>query len=148
MQQAMHDVGGILDDVGMLIAHISTHGRAVPHRALQHCCSPQALPLKPAAGLGAPTQVSMRSDEQCKVLCRIESLSAAQAKAFVDKFQDDLNVHMCVRAGGAAVPRQGGQGQLCLKCPWQRCVGRRHSLQRSSSLGGGEVACQRAALLT
>lgn len=39
-------------------------------------------------------QLSMRQDEQCKVLCRIQALSAAQAKAFVDKIADDYKVNM------------------------------------------------------
>jgi hypothetical protein len=39
----------------------------------------------------------MRVNEQCKVLCRIESLSAAQTKAFKDKIDDDYKVNMCVR---------------------------------------------------
>lgn len=38
----------------------------------------------------------MRNDEQCKVLCRIESLTAAQAKAFSSKIADDYKVNMCV----------------------------------------------------
>lgn len=36
----------------------------------------------------------MRVDEQCKVLCRIESLSGAQAKAFRAKVEDDYRVNM------------------------------------------------------
>lgn len=39
-------------------------------------------------------QFLMRTDEQCKVLCRIESLSAAQSKAFKDKIDDDYKVNM------------------------------------------------------
>lgn len=39
-------------------------------------------------------QFYMRTDEQCKVLCRIESLSAAQSKAFKDKIADDYKVNM------------------------------------------------------
>eukprot|EP00877_Chromochloris_zofingiensis_P001992 jgi/Chrzof1/11794/Cz06g10110.t1 len=39
-------------------------------------------------------QLQMRVDEQCKVLCRIESLSSAQAKAFKDKIDDDYKVNM------------------------------------------------------
>lgn len=38
----------------------------------------------------------MRVDEQCKVLCRIDSLSGAQAKAFRNKIEDDYRVNMCV----------------------------------------------------
>ena len=37
----------------------------------------------------------MRVDEQCKVLCRIEKLSAAQAAAFRQKIEDDYKVNMC-----------------------------------------------------
>jgi transmembrane 9 superfamily protein 2/4 len=36
----------------------------------------------------------MRVNEQCKVLCRIESLSSAQTKAFKDKIDDDYKVNM------------------------------------------------------
>ncbi|KAF8064568.1 TMN7 [Scenedesmus sp. PABB004] len=39
-------------------------------------------------------QIQMRVDEQCKVLCRIESLSEAQADAFVEKIDDDYKVNM------------------------------------------------------
>ncbi|GLI64024.1 hypothetical protein VaNZ11_007185 [Volvox africanus] len=39
-------------------------------------------------------QIQMRVDEQCKVLCRIESLSSAQAKAFRAKVEDDYRVNM------------------------------------------------------
>lgn len=39
----------------------------------------------------------MRVDEQCKLLCRIESLSSGQAKAFRTKIEDDYRVNMCVR---------------------------------------------------
>jgi transmembrane 9 superfamily protein 2/4 len=36
----------------------------------------------------------MRNDEQCKVLCRIESLTSKQSKAFADKIEDDYKVNM------------------------------------------------------
>jgi len=39
-------------------------------------------------------QIQMRTDEQCKVLCRIEKLTSAQSKAFVDKIEDDYKVNM------------------------------------------------------
>jgi hypothetical protein len=39
-------------------------------------------------------QFYMRTDEQCKVLCRIESLSAVQSKAFKEKIADDYKVNM------------------------------------------------------
>lgn len=39
-------------------------------------------------------QIQMRADEQCRVLCRIEKLTAAQAKAFADKIADDYKVNM------------------------------------------------------
>lgn len=39
-------------------------------------------------------QFLMRTDEQCKVLCRIEKLSKEQAKAFKDKIDDDYKVNM------------------------------------------------------
>ena len=38
----------------------------------------------------------MRVDEQCKVLCRIDALSASQAKAFREKIEDEYRVNMCV----------------------------------------------------
>lgn len=40
------------------------------------------------------SQIQMRVDEQCKVLCRIESLSSAQGKAFRAKVEDDYRVNM------------------------------------------------------
>jgi transmembrane 9 superfamily protein 2/4 len=40
------------------------------------------------------SQIQMRVDEQCKVLCRIESLSGAQANAFRTKIEDDYRVNM------------------------------------------------------
>lgn len=42
----------------------------------------------------AAAQVNMRVDEQCKVLCRIDSMSAPQAKAFRAKVEDDYRVNM------------------------------------------------------
>jgi FlaA1/EpsC-like NDP-sugar epimerase len=39
-------------------------------------------------------QIHMRMDKQCKVLCRIESLSEAQADAFIAKVDDDYKVNM------------------------------------------------------
>lgn len=39
-------------------------------------------------------QIQMRVDEQCKVLCRIESLSEEQADAFIEKIDDDYKVNM------------------------------------------------------
>lgn len=42
----------------------------------------------------ARLQIQMRVDEQCKVLCRIESLSSAQTKAFRTKVEDDYRVNM------------------------------------------------------
>lgn len=39
-------------------------------------------------------QIAMRSDEQCRVLCRIEKLTAAQAKAFAERVADDYKVNM------------------------------------------------------
>lgn len=45
-------------------------------------------------GPGTAAQIQMRVDEQCKVLCRIESLTAAQAKAFKSKIEDDYKVNM------------------------------------------------------
>ncbi|KAJ9504989.1 hypothetical protein QJQ45_013398 [Haematococcus lacustris] len=42
----------------------------------------------------AVLQIQMRVDEQCKFLCRIDSLSSAQAKAFRLKIEDDYRVNM------------------------------------------------------
>jgi transmembrane 9 superfamily protein 2/4 len=39
-------------------------------------------------------EMAMRVDEQCKVLCRINSLSVAQADAFMSKIGDDYRVNM------------------------------------------------------
>jgi transmembrane 9 superfamily protein 2/4 len=39
-------------------------------------------------------QIFIRVDEQCKVLCKIDSLSANQAKAFKGKIEDDYKVLM------------------------------------------------------
>ena len=39
-------------------------------------------------------QIQMRVDEQCKVLCRISSLTTAQTKAFKTKVEDDYRVNM------------------------------------------------------
>ncbi|KAF8062046.1 TMN7 [Scenedesmus sp. PABB004] len=39
-------------------------------------------------------EIKMRADEQCKVLCRIEKLTAKQARAFRNKIDDDYKVNM------------------------------------------------------
>ncbi len=39
-------------------------------------------------------QISIRVDEQCKVLCKIDSLTANQGKAFLAKIEDDYRVMM------------------------------------------------------
>lgn len=39
-------------------------------------------------------QIAMRTDEQCKYVCRIESLSAAQAKAFRTRVEEEYRVNM------------------------------------------------------
>lgn len=41
-----------------------------------------------------PLQIFIRVDEQCKVLCKIDSLSANQAKAFKGKIEDEYKVLM------------------------------------------------------
>lgn len=41
-------------------------------------------------------EIKMRVDEQCKVLCRLESLSEDQAEAFKEKIDDDYKVNMWV----------------------------------------------------
>jgi transmembrane 9 superfamily protein 2/4 len=38
--------------------------------------------------------ISMRVDEQCKVLCKVDSLNEAQARAFRNKIDDDYKVNM------------------------------------------------------
>lgn len=39
-------------------------------------------------------QISIRVDEACKVLCKIDSLPANQARAFKAKIEDDYRVMM------------------------------------------------------
>ncbi|GHP05979.1 hypothetical protein PPROV_000472600 [Pycnococcus provasolii] len=39
-------------------------------------------------------QIEIRLDEQCKVVCKIDSLSASQAKAFQGKIDDEYRVNM------------------------------------------------------
>jgi transmembrane 9 superfamily protein 2/4 len=39
-------------------------------------------------------EIRMRMDEQCKVLCKIDALSEAQARAFRLKIDDDYKVNM------------------------------------------------------
>ncbi len=39
-------------------------------------------------------QIEIRVDQQCKVLCRIESPSKDQAKSFSSKIKDDYRVNM------------------------------------------------------
>ena len=39
-------------------------------------------------------QIFIRVDEQCKVLCKIDSLTANQAKAFKGKIEDEYKVLM------------------------------------------------------
>ena len=41
-------------------------------------------------------QIFIRVDEQCKVLCKIDALTANQAKAFKSKIEDDYRVLMYV----------------------------------------------------
>lgn len=60
----------------------------------------------------------MRVDEQCKVLCRIESLSAGQAKAFRGKIEDDYRVNMC--AGSAACFWGGCNPKIIMACALPR----------------------------
>ena len=36
----------------------------------------------------------MRLDEQCKITCRIDALSARQANAFKSKIEDEYRVNM------------------------------------------------------
>ena len=39
-------------------------------------------------------QIAIRVDEPCKVLCKIDSLPAAQTRAFKAKIEDDYRVMM------------------------------------------------------
>lgn len=41
-----------------------------------------------------PVQIFIRVDEQCKVLCKIDSVTANQAKAFKGKIEDEYKVLM------------------------------------------------------
>ena len=43
----------------------------------------------------AGAQIAIRTDENCKVLCRINALSEVQAKAFRGKIEDEYRVLMC-----------------------------------------------------
>ena len=45
-------------------------------------------------GLHDPLQLEMRLDEQCKVVCKIDSLTKDQAKAFRSKVEDEYRVNM------------------------------------------------------
>jgi hypothetical protein len=38
----------------------------------------------------------MRLDEQCKVVCKVDSLSQKQSNAFKSKIEDEYRVNMCV----------------------------------------------------
>ena len=38
----------------------------------------------------------MRLDEQCKVLCKLDSLTERQAKGFQDRIKNEYRVNMCV----------------------------------------------------
>lgn len=42
----------------------------------------------------AGAQIAIRTDENCKVLCRIDALSEVQAKAFRGKIEDEYRVLM------------------------------------------------------
>jgi hypothetical protein len=44
-------------------------------------------------------QMNMRNDQECKVLCKIDSLSKEQSKAFQAKIEDDYKVNMWVVQG-------------------------------------------------
>lgn len=44
--------------------------------------------------VGLCTQIYIRMDEQCKTLCKIDSLTANQAKAFKGKIEDEYRVLM------------------------------------------------------
>ena len=41
-------------------------------------------------------QIEMRLDEQCKVLCKLDSLTERQAKGFQDRIKNEYRVNMCV----------------------------------------------------
>ena len=42
----------------------------------------------------SPYEISIRTDEHCKVLCKIDSLNEKQAKAFRTKIDEDYRVLM------------------------------------------------------
>lgn len=43
----------------------------------------------------------MRLDEQCKVVCKIDSLSQKQSNAFKSKIEDEYRVNMCAHCPAA-----------------------------------------------
>lgn len=58
-------------------------------------CPTPGDPLHPLDRHSSLLQIAIRIDEQCKVLCRIQALTAAQANAFTKKIEDEYRVNMC-----------------------------------------------------
>ena len=58
------------------------------------------------------SQIKMRVDEQCNVLCRIDSLSSAQAKAFRKRVEDDYRVNMCAARPPHHLAAVGADGEF------------------------------------
>ena len=50
--------------------------------------------MEPMCDCACCLQIEIRVDQQCKVLCRMESLSKVQADAFASKIADEYRVNM------------------------------------------------------
>lgn len=86
-------------------------------------------------------QINMRVDEQCKVLCRIEALTAEQAQAFQEKIDDDYKVNMIMDNLPVAVARSrkdeaGGSSKTYERGFY---VGAKLSLEAWAALGSVKV---------
>lgn len=92
------------DDMLLKVNKLSSIKTQLPYQyySLPYCRPEKIIPF--AENLGEVLrgdrienslyQMKMRVDEQCKVLCRIEALTEAQADAFVEKIDDDYKVNM------------------------------------------------------
>lgn len=62
------------------------------------CRAPAPLASPPAAdpssALPCPLQTKFRQDQYCTIVCRLESLTKAQEKAFKSKIGDEYRVNM------------------------------------------------------
>ncbi len=62
--------------------------------AVRLCRSPAPQqPTSPSA-LPCPLQTKFRQDQHCTIVCRLESLTKAQEKAFKSKIGDEYRVNM------------------------------------------------------